>query len=719
VVSPMAAVEDPSALAQRIADQIRALLDCYGAAVYRLEETLGALVAVATSGDLGPRFCPGLVFPRGTGIVGLVLLEGCPVTTPNVLSDPRVTLTPDNRALIEQAPYRSVLAVPLIVQGAVIGALSVGGAEGRIFAEAEMTVVQAYADQAAIAIENARLYQESAAHERRLATMVAMARKLTSRLDLASVLDTVAEAAAEVFEAEVGFRLIEGDELVLRRATPGARRSMVRERLKLGESISGRVAMTGEPIVTVDVPADVRAVPEHRQGGDRNGALMCVPLRGGSRILGTLNIYRERGQRFDAAALDLAMSLADQAGVALENARLYHEAQQAYEDLSRAQQQLLQSQKMEAIGRLAGGIAHDFNNLLTVILGRGELLLSRLPATDRARRDIETINKTAERATILTRQLLAFARRQTLQPTVLDLNAVVSAMHTMLRQLIGEDVDLQAVLDSQTGPVMADRGQLEQVLVNLAVNARDAMPAGGRLTIETGNAVLDEAFLRDTPGASVGAHVFVRVSDTGVGIDPAIRPNIFEPFFTTKPSGQGTGLGLSTVDGIVRQHGGSVTVQSVRGQGTAFTVYLPRAVTPEEALPTGAAQPEHASQGRETILLVEDEEELRNLARELLQEAGFTVLAAANGGAALDLCRQHRDDIDLLLTDVVMPGMSGTELAEHVRRSHPEAKVLYMSGYPAHPSGRSERFSVEGAMLAKPFTTATLTEMVRRTLDAG
>jgi len=201
----------------------------------------------------------------------------------------------------------------------------------------------------------------------------------------------------------------------------------------------------------------------------------------------------------------------------------------------------------------------------------------------------------------------------------------------MLRQLIGEDVDLQAVLDAQTGPVMADRGQLEQVLVNLAVNARDAMPAGGRLTIETGNAFPDEAFLRDTPGASEGAHVFVRVSDTGVGIDPAIRSNIFEPFFTTKPSGQGTGLGLSTVDGIVRQHGGSITVQSLPGQGTAFTVYLPRAVTGEEALSPGAAQPEHASQGRETILLVEDEEELRNLARELLQQAGFTVLTAANG----------------------------------------------------------------------------------------
>jgi len=361
----MAAVEDPSALEQRIADQIRTLLDSYGAAVYRLEEASGALVAVATSGDLGPRFRPGLVFPRGTGIVGLVLLDGRPVTTPNVLSDPRVTLTPDNQALIEQAQYRSVLAVPLLVQGAVIGALSVGAAEGRIFTEAEMTVVQAFADQAAIAIDNARLYQESAAHQRRLATMVEVARKLTSRLDVSAVLDTVAEAAVEVFGAEVGFRLIEGDDLVLSRATPGARQKMVRERLRVGESISGHVAATGEPIATADVPGDPRAVPEHRVAdwSNRTDALMCVPIRGGSRILGTLNIYREQGHRFDAAALGLAMSLADQAGVALENARLYQESLEQRRSLATL---------VEMTRRLTRGL--DLATVLGSIAGAAALL---------------------------------------------------------------------------------------------------------------------------------------------------------------------------------------------------------------------------------------------------------------------------------------------------------------------------------------------------------
>jgi len=754
-------------------------------------------------------------------------------------------------------------------------------------------VVQAFADQAAIAIENARLYQEAAAHQRQLATMVDVAQKLTSRLDFSSVLDTVATAAAEVFGADVGFRLIEGDELVLKSATPGAREKMVRQRLKIGESISGRVAACGEPIVTTNVPADLRAIPEHRRGGSQTDALMCVPVRGGSRILGTLNIYRERGQRFDDAALSLAMSLADQAGVALENARLYgrslqqaertkaladvtrlllsetldvelvarriadsirallnvhhavifrvestsgdlvalactdelaqalgrdvrfpagigavgraveerrivtapnaltdpriiltpelrrgieqapwravlglplvigervigavgvgdregrvfdeeeirlaeafadqagvalenarlyREAQQAYADLSRAQQQLLQSQKVEAIGRLAGGIAHEFNNLLAVILGRGELLLLRLPASDRSWRDIDTIKKTAERAAALTRQLLAFGRRQMLQPRALDLNAVVSGMHAMVRQLIGADIDLQAVLDPHAGTVMADPGQLEQMLVNLAINARDAMPAGGRLTIETRNAFLDEAFVRDTPGASQGAHAFVRISDSGVGIDPAIQSNIFEPFFTTKPRGQGTGLGLSTVDGIVRQHGGFITLQSELGQGATFTVYLPRASTSGETRPTSTAQPKQLPRGRETILLAEDEEEVRSLVCDILQDMGFTVLAAANGMAALELCRQYSEAIDLLLTDMVMPGMSGTELAQHVRRSHPETKVVYMSGYSEHPSGRSELFSIDGPMLAKPFTRATLAEMVRRMLDAG
>jgi GAF domain-containing protein len=362
----LGSIDHPSVLARRIADQVRALLDGYGAAVYRLEEASGNLVAVATSGDLGPAFRPGLVFPPGTGIVGLVLRSAGAVTTPNVLSDSRVTLTPDNEALIEQARFRSVLAVPLLVDGTVIGAVSVGAAEGRIFTDRELTVVQAFADQAAIAIDNARLYREAEEHRRRLATMVEVARKLTSRLDFPSVLATVAEAVSEVFGAEVGFRLIEGDDLVLHGATRGARERTVRERLKIGESISGKVAATGTPIVTSNVAADMRAIPEHRRGGRATDALMCVPIRGGSHILGTLNIYRERGQQFGDGDLAIAMSLADQAGVALENASLYRRSVQQAERtaaLADVARLLSETLDVEVVGRR---IADSTRELLSV-----------------------------------------------------------------------------------------------------------------------------------------------------------------------------------------------------------------------------------------------------------------------------------------------------------------------------------------------------------------
>ena len=376
MMSPMSAVEEPSALARRIADQVRALLDGFGAAVYRLEEASGHLVAVATSGDLGPTFRPGLVFPQGTGIVGLVLHSAGAVTTPNVLSDSRVRLTRENKALIEQARFRSVLAVPLLVNGTVIGAVSVGAAEGRIFTDRELTVVQAFADQAAIAIENARLYHEAEEHRRRLATMVEVARKLTSRLDFPSVLATVAEAAVEVFGAEVGFRLIEGDDLVLHGATPGAREKMVRERLKIGESIAGKVAATGVPIVTSNVSADERAIPEHRRGGRATDALMCVPIRGGSNILGTLNIYGGRGQRFGDGDLAIAMSLGDQAGVALENASLYRRSMQQAERttaLADVARLLSETLDVEIVGRRIADSTRELLNVHHAVIFRLEV----------------------------------------------------------------------------------------------------------------------------------------------------------------------------------------------------------------------------------------------------------------------------------------------------------------------------------------------------------
>jgi len=380
----------------------------------------------------------------------------------------------------------------------------------------------------------------------------------------------------------------------------------------------------------------------------------------------------------------------------------------------RLEQQLWQLQKMEAVGRLAGGVAHDFGNLLTVIHVRAQLALRRLGSAEPARQDIELLDATAARAGGLVRQLLAFSRKQVLQPRVLDLNAVVEDAEQMLRPLIGEDVSLVTTLAPGLGRVKADPIQLEQVLMNLAGNARDAMPDGGEITVETADVELDEAFTLEHAGASSGPHVVLRVRDTGTGMDEATRAQIFEPFFTTKPVGKGTGLGLATVYGIVKQHGGYVAVDSGLGRGSTFAVYLPRVdEEPEASTPVATA----SSPAGETILLVDDDEEVRTLAYGVLRLRNYVVLQAATPAEALAICEEHEGPIDLLLTDVVMPVMNGRELAERVRPIRPEAKIMYMSGYPGDIIGKHGVLA-SGTFVQKPFTPAGLLEKVREALGA-
>ncbi len=382
----------------------------------------------------------------------------------------------------------------------------------------------------------------------------------------------------------------------------------------------------------------------------------------------------------------------------------------------RLEGQLLQSQKMEAVGRLAGGVAHDFNNIITAIVGYTDLLLEELPLDDSRREDIEEIRKIAERAAALTQQLLAFSRKQVLQPVVLDLNTVVANMDKMLRRLIGEDVDLLTVSGEELGLVRADPGQIEQVIVNLAVNARDAMPRGGRLTIETTNAELDTQYVREHVGASTGAYVMLAVSDTGVGIDASAKARMFEPFFTTKGPDKGTGLGLSTVYGIVKQSEGHIWVYSEPGQGTTFKIYLPRvaAGVAAQPLPIDAMGEAH---GTETILLVEDAVPVRRLTRKVLEQFGYTVLEAEGPEQAIDICRAHAEVIDLVLTDVVMPGMSGRELAARLNELRPGVKVVYMSGYTDDAVIHHGVLAQAVAYVQKPFTPAALARKVRATLD--
>src|SRR6266403_1512709 len=382
--------------------------------------------------------------------------------------------------------------------------------------------------------------------------------------------------------------------------------------------------------------------------------------------------------------------------------------------------QLQQARRMEAIGRLAGGIAHDFNNLLTIIKGYTELALNRPKISPELQADVERIEDASERASTLVRQLLAFSRRQVLQPKLLDLNSIVMGLDKLLRRLMDEAIQMSTVTGKNIGTIKADPGQMEQVIMNLVVNARDAMPNGGRLTVETANVELDAAYASDHATVKPGQYVMLAVSDTGTGMSPETVAHIFEPFYTTKESGRGTGLGLSTVYGIVKQSGGYVWVYSEVGRGSSFKVYLPRVEQAPEALP--AVKPSSGQEkGSETILLVEDQPQVRELARMALSEKGYTVLVASSPEDAESICAKHGTEIHLLLTDLIMPGATGRELAKRLTARHPKMRVLYMSGYTfgittqtGMPSGLLE----DGvAFLQKPFTPSALGEKVREVLD--
>jgi CheY-like chemotaxis protein len=371
---------------------------------------------------------------------------------------------------------------------------------------------------------------------------------------------------------------------------------------------------------------------------------------------------------------------------------------------------------MEAIGRLAGGIAHDFHNLLIVIVGYADLVLNQLNTDDPVCRDIQEIRAAGKRAASLTRQLLAFSRRQILQPQVLDLNMIVSRMDGLLRRLIGEDVRLECRSEQSLDRVRADPGEIEQVILNLALNARDAMPQGGTLAIETANVELDRAYMSDHPDATAGRHVMLAISDTGIGMDDAAQTHLFEPYYTTKGPGKGTGLGLATVYGIVKQSGGSILVHSEPEHGTTFKVFLPRV---EPVVEAAGVQPDtpRALGGSETILLVEDQPEVRAVARAMLTRHGYTVLEASQGKEALEIEQDHHEEIHLLLTDVVMPAMSGHELARRLLQRRPHVRMLYTSGYTHDASVPHDVIESGVAFIEKPFTPADLLRKVREVLD--
>src|SRR6266571_2066463 len=471
-----------------------------------------------------------------------------------------------------------------------------------------------------------------------------------------------------------------------------------------------RADVIGRNMADLLVPPSLRQ--PHRDG-------MARYLAGGeSKILGRrveITAMRADGSEFP---VEIAIARVQLPGAPMFTGyiRDLTERKKVEESLRLSEGQLRQAQKMEAVGRLAGGVAHDFNNLLTVINGRSRLLLDGL-AGHPLRKEVEVIAAAGDRAASLTRQLLAFSRRQIVEPRVIDLNTVVAETETMLRRVIGEDVHLEIRLKRDFGNVRADPGQIEQVIMNLVVNARDAMPQGGRLTIETANADRDGP--SPAPGRlEAGRYVALSIQDTGSGMEAAVLSHLFEPYFTTKEKGKGTGLGLPTVAAIVKHCGGQIAVDSAPARGSRFTLYLPRVDEAAEEAPSETRRPA-PSRGSETILVVEDETTVRELARELLQMSGYTVLEAGHGQEALRICRTYDGPIHLMLTDVVMPHMNGHELAETLAPLRPGMKVLYMSGYTEEAGVLREILDSDSVFLQKPFTPAALNDKIRALLNVS
>jgi GAF domain-containing protein len=705
---------DVDEVARRLTRSLCELLDGHSSALFRSDVESGTVRVEAVYGDHVLRV--GTVLPDLTGATGTAMRERKPIQVPNhpVPSAWRA-IDADIRDRLEQSPCRAVLAVPVTVQDTAIGALSLRARTGRVFTSEEIGLAQALADHAAVALENARLYAEATRRQRLAETLARLAQVITASLDLSDVLDRVARAATALLpDSASSIHVTEGTRLVLH-AEQGCRyASQLRRERAFGEGTVGRAALARAPVIIEDVLADPHVVNPAWIRAEGFASLLSLPLVVRDKLVGVLTLFTRHRHRFHPDEVASLVFFGAQAAIAIDNGQLLLESRARLDELQRAQEQLTQAQKMDAVGQLAGGIAHDFNNLLTVIIGRAGIVLPHLHPHDAiVRRDIELIEKTAHRAATLTRQLLAFSRRQVLQPKVVDLNQIVESMGQLLKRLIAEHIEVSTSLAPLLGRVEADPAQIEQILLNLGVNARDAMPHGGRLTIETANVELDTAFVSGHVGAFPGPHVMLAVRDTGVGMSRETLARVFEPFFTTKEVGQGTGLGLSTVYGIVKQSGGYIWAESTPGAGATFTVYLPRVAGERSTVASPASA--SSTRGWETVLLVEDEPDVRDLLCDTLRAEGYTVLEAANGLEALQVCERNPGVIHLLVTDIVMPVMGGPELASRLTATRGEMPVLYMSGYADPNLG-----PLHGAeFLQKPMTPHALARKVRELLDQG
>jgi PAS domain S-box-containing protein len=597
-----------------------------------------------------------------------VARERMPLLLEGQVDDERFT------ALWPRPDIRSAISVPLQVAGKLIGILNINSINRtRPFTSGQMKALTILANTAAVALESAALYEQVRRTEQ----------------NYRSIFENAVEG---IFQStfDGGFITVNP--------------SMARI---LGYDSPEEVIAT-----ITDIKQQLYVDPERRAEANRM-----------QEERGILQAFEFEAYRKDGEKIWLSLNrrtVRDENGAeplyegSIEDITGHKRAEEA---LRLSEEKLRQSQKLEAVGQLAGGVAHDFNNLLTVINGYSDLLMRKLEPNSPIRLTLEEIKHAGERAASLTRQLLAFSRRQVLQPEVLKLNVIVANVDKMLSRLIGEDINLLTVLEPELGQIKADPGQIEQVLLNLAVNARDAMPQGGKLTIETANAYLDGQYSQSHTDIQPGHYVMLAMSDTGCGMTTEMQGHIFEPFYTTKEQGKGTGLGLSTVYGIVKQSGGNLWVYSEVGYGTTFKLYLPRVDELSETDET-RDMPAEPVRGRETVLLAEDEEQVRRMARTILEMYGYHVLEASNGNEAVSIYKEHEAEIDMLLTDAVMPQMSGRELREVLVSLCPDIKVLYMSGYTDDAIMRHGLLEQEIVFLQKPFTAEALVRKVREVLDA-
>jgi PAS domain S-box-containing protein len=587
-----------------------------------------------------------------------LLTHHCPLVVTDIKTEARLS---QMRTLLEQRGTVSLLLLPLLVEGRVVGCLSLESDRLHQFSSEEISLVWSVADQVAGVLARALLIQTR--------------EQLSAAIDQAGEAVMITDPAGTITHVNPAFERITG-------------------------------------YTWSEVMGQNARFLQHDQPEPDFFEKLWATLCAGEVWHGRMINKKKDGALYTAEATIIPVRGDNGATVN------YVGIQQDVTGKLQLEEQLRQSQKMEALGRLAGGIAHDFNNLLTVINGYSELLLTRYPdLQDPHRYDLEQIKKAGIRASALTQQLLAFSRKQSLQPQVLNLNQVVNNTHQLLRRLIGEDLNLILDLNPNLAQVMADPGQVEQIMLNLAVNARDAMPEGGKLVIATDNVILDEAAVRSYPEAVPGSYVLLTVTDTGIGMSQEILAHIFEPFFTTKAQGKGTGLGLATVHSIVKQHGGHIWAETELGRGTTFKIYLPQLKTLSEP-PQESRNPDEVPGGSETILVVEDELSVREIMCHILEAYGYKVHQAASGSEAIHFCQEAQpENIHLLLTDVVMPGMNGQSLASDLTSRYPQLKVLYTSGYlENNPFAEN---MLESSLILKPFTPDTLARKVREVLDRG